>query len=89
MVEVGKLAEGCCDPLLLRYSSCCAKAMSLHVSIFHPATNSVPVYTLGTPLTLEHEMHCVCGFATTSGNFIMLPSPNLILNYQATSWQST
>jgi len=58
----------CCTKC--RYSSCCAKAMSLHVSIFHPAsaTSTAPVYTLGTPLTLEQEMHCVCGFATKSGN---------------------
>merc|ERR1719447_2750021 len=58
----------CCTKC--RYSSCCAKAMSLHVSIFHPAatSNAAPVYTLGTPLTLEQEMHCVCGFATASGN---------------------
>ena len=47
--------------------------MSLHVSIFHPAsaTSTAPVYTLGTPLTLEQEMHCVCGFATKSGNFLV------------------
>ena len=47
--------------------------MSLHVSIFHPAatSNAAPVYTLGTPLTLEQEMHCVCGFATASGKFLV------------------
>merc|ERR1712130_535418 len=31
-------------------------------------TSASPVYTLGTPLLLEQEMHCVCGFATKSGN---------------------
>lgn len=51
--------------------------MSLHVSIFHPAsaTSTAPVYTLGTPLALEQEMHCVCGFATKSGDFLVFYSP--------------
>ena len=54
--------------MLCRYSSCCAKAMSLHVSIFHAPTSAAPVYDLGKPLALDQEMFCCCGFAATSGN---------------------
>jgi len=54
----------CCTKC--RYSSCCAKAMSVHVSLFH--SSPTPSYTLGAPLILDSHMHCVCGFQATSGN---------------------
>jgi len=54
----------CCTKC--RYSSCCARAMSTHVQLFH--TKSIPEFILGKPVLLEKPMYCCCGFESTSGN---------------------
>jgi len=54
----------CCTKC--RYSSCCARAMSVHVQMFH--SQAKPVFTLGTPIVLEEDIYCCCGWHTTSGN---------------------
>ena len=54
----------CCTKC--RYSSCCSRALSIHVQLFHgPKT---PQFTLGHPSMLPNEVFCVCGFSTKSGN---------------------
>merc|ERR1712059_83713 len=54
----------CCTKC--RYSSCCAKAMSVHVQLFHGGQK--PEYNLGKTVILPEPMFCVCGFTSTSGN---------------------
>jgi len=54
----------CCTKC--RYSSCCARAMSVHVQMFH--SQAKPVFTLGTPVVLDEDIYCCCGWHTTSGN---------------------
>jgi len=54
----------CCTKC--RYSSCCAKAMSIHVQMFH--TQDKPAYTLGVPIKLDQDIYCCCGWHTQSGN---------------------
>ena len=56
----------CCTKC--RYSSCCSKALSIHVAIFHGPEK--PVFNLGIPSILKNEVFCVCGFSTNSGNKI-------------------
>ena len=56
----------CCTKC--RYSSCCSKALSIHVAIFHGPEK--PVFNLGIPSILKNEVFCVCGFKTNSGNKI-------------------
>jgi len=58
------MAYLCCTKC--RYSSCCSKAMSVHVQLFHSSPN--PKYDLGKPLVLDKPMFCVCGFSANSGN---------------------
>jgi len=58
------IAYLCCTKC--RYSSCCSKAMSVHVKLFHSSPN--PKYDLGKPLVLDKPMFCVCGFSANSGN---------------------
>lgn len=58
------MAYLCCTKC--RYSSCCSKAMSVHVQLFHSSPNSK--YDLGKPLVLDKPMFCVCGFSANSGN---------------------
>jgi len=53
----------CCTKC--RYSSCCAKAMSEHVKIFHSA--GPPVFDLGKSVILKEPMYCVCGYSAHSG----------------------
>jgi len=54
----------CCTKC--RYSSCCAKAMSVHVQLFHSGTK--PVFDLGKSIIMQEPMFCVCGFSAHSGN---------------------
>merc|ERR1719312_1311813 len=54
----------CCTKC--RYSSCCAKAMSVHVQLFH--SGSKPVFDLGKSIIMQEPMFCVCGFSAHSGN---------------------
>jgi len=54
----------CCTKC--RYSSCCARAMSTHVQLFH--TKSIPEFILGKPILLDKPMYCCCGWESTSGN---------------------
>jgi len=58
------LAYLCCTKC--RYSTCCNKAMSVHVQLFHSTAN--PVFNLGKPVMLESPVFCCCGYTTTSGN---------------------
>merc|ERR1712098_184209 len=53
----------CCTKC--RYSSCCAKAMSEHVKIFH--SGGPPVFDLGKSVILKEPMYCVCGYSAHSG----------------------
>merc|ERR1712029_829502 len=53
----------CCTKC--RYSSCCSKAMSVHVGLFHGPQK--PVFDIGAPINLDKEMFCCCGFVTKSG----------------------
>ena len=55
----------CCTKC--RYSTCCSKAISVHVALFHGAAAN-PIYNLGTPVLLEKDIFCCCGFKTNSGN---------------------
>jgi len=54
----------CCTKC--RYSSCCAKAMSVHVQLFH--SGSKPVFDLGKSIIMQEPMFCVCGYSAHSGN---------------------
>jgi len=54
----------CCTKC--RYSSCCAKAMSVHVQLFH--TGSKPQFDLGKSIIMQEPMFCVCGYSAHSGN---------------------
>merc|ERR1719312_812748 len=54
----------CCTKC--RYSSCCAKAMSVHVQLFH--SGSKPVFDLGKSIIMKEPMFCVCGYSAHSGN---------------------
>ncbi len=56
----------CCTKC--RYSTCCSRAMSLHIGLFHGPKSSRPEFDLGQPVTLSREVFCCCGFATKSGN---------------------
>merc|ERR1719400_538186 len=58
------LAYLCCTKC--RYSTCCSKAMSTHVQLFH--TSAKPEYDLGKSSILQEVMYCVCGFSAHSGN---------------------
>ena len=76
------LAYLCCTKC--RYSTCCSKAMSSHVQLFHTkgktaekllttvCTDHVipdkPEYDLGKSSILQEVMFCVCGFSAHSGN---------------------
>jgi len=51
-----------------RYSTCCSKAITSHVNLFHGKTTTNADYSLGTMIILENEMFCICGFKTSSGN---------------------
>lgn len=51
-----------------RYSTCCSKAITSHVNLFHGKTTTSADYSLGTMIILENEMFCICGFKTSSGN---------------------
>jgi len=53
----------CCTKC--RYSSCCSKAMSKHVQIFHSESKT---FDVGKPTILEEAIYCCCGFSTNSGN---------------------
>ena len=67
MVTTGHFnAYLCCTKC--RYSSCCSKALSIHVAIFHGPEK--PVFNLGIPSLLKNEVFCVCGFKSNSGNKI-------------------
>ena len=55
----------CCTKC--RYSTCCSKAISVHVALFHGSTVN-PVYNLGAPVVLDSDIFCCCGFKTNSGN---------------------
>eukprot|EP00095_Tigriopus_kingsejongensis_P004720 maker-scaffold931_size79642-snap-gene-0.11 protein:Tk04720 transcript:maker-scaffold931_size79642-snap-gene-0.11-mRNA-1 annotation:"pogo transposable element with znf domain" len=55
----------CCTKC--RYSTCCSKAMSIHVGIFHK-TDTKPEFELGTPCLQKTDLFCCCGFQTPSGN---------------------
>merc|ERR1719369_76796 len=54
----------CCTKC--RYSSCCAKAMSVHVQLFHAGTK--PEFDLGKSVIMQEPMYCVCGYSAHSGN---------------------
>eukprot|EP00092_Neocalanus_flemingeri_P037076 GFUD01040362.1.p1 GENE.GFUD01040362.1~~GFUD01040362.1.p1 ORF type:complete len:1387 (-),score=480.18 GFUD01040362.1:476-4636(-) len=54
----------CCTKC--RYSSCCAKAMSVHVQLFH--AGSKPQFDLGKSVIMQEPMFCVCGYSAHSGN---------------------
>jgi len=54
----------CCTKC--RYSSCCAKAMSVHVQLFH--SGSKPQFDLGRSVIMKEPMFCVCGYSAHSGN---------------------
>jgi len=54
----------CCTKC--RYSSCCAKAMSVHVQLFH--AGSKPAFDLGKSVIMQEPMFCVCGYSAHSGN---------------------
>jgi len=54
----------CCTKC--RYSSCCAKAMSVHVQLFH--SGSKPQFDLGKSIIMQEPMFCVCGYSAHSGN---------------------
>ena len=70
----------CCTKC--RYSTCCSKAMSKHVQLFHSGSKytisiansisnlhfSARDYNLGKPCIMSEPMFCVCGFTTDSGN---------------------
>ncbi len=65
----------CC--IKCRYSTCCSKAMSVHVSIFHGTKNPTPVFELGEPCIQAKDMFCCCGFYTKSGNKMGTPCTSL------------
>jgi len=54
----------CCTKC--RYSSCCAKAMSVHVQLFHAGAK--PQFDLGKSVIMQEPMFCVCGYSAHSGN---------------------
>ena len=56
----------CCTKC--RYSTCCSKAISVHVAIFHAASNATPAFNLGEPVLLQEDLFCCCGFSSNSGN---------------------
>ena len=56
----------CCTKC--RYSTCCTKAISLHVALFHSEKTKTPTYDLGAPVYLGKDVFCCCGFKTDSGN---------------------
>ena len=56
----------CCTKC--RYSTCCTKAISLHVALFHSEKTKTPIYDIGAPVYLGKDMFCCCGFKTYSGN---------------------
>ena len=76
------LAYLCCTKC--RYSTCCSKAMSSHVQLFHTKGKieekllttvytdliipAKPEYDLGKSSILKEVMYCVCGFSAHSGN---------------------
>ena len=55
----------CCTKC--RYSSCCSKAMSVHVQLFHTPLQK-PVFEIGAAVHLDKDIFCCCGFVTKSGN---------------------
>lgn len=53
--------------LKCRFATCCSKAMTEHVVIFHDSRSSKE-FSIGKSIILEKPMHCVCGFKSASGN---------------------
>ena len=74
----------CCTKC--RYSSCCSRALSIHVQLFHgPKT---PQFTLGHPSMLPNEVFCVCGFSTKSGNKMGMSKLKSTENFKSKSTQN-
>ncbi|XP_069703661.1 uncharacterized protein [Periplaneta americana] len=51
-----------------RFATCCSKAMTEHIVVFHESGKNTAEFTLGRVVQLPTDMFCVCGYKTSSGN---------------------